>query len=36
MLSLRKLRMLGVHEQLDALRPKGAYNPATDCGCSIM
>lgn len=23
-------------DTLDALRPRGNYNPTTDCGCSIM
>lgn len=33
---LYALKQAGVDEQMAALRPKGDYNPVTDCGCSIM
>ncbi|KAI8465382.1 MAG: hypothetical protein J3K34DRAFT_396170 [Monoraphidium minutum] len=31
---LYDMRRSGVGEALDALRPRGNYNPTTDCGCS--
>jgi serine/threonine protein kinase len=33
---LYALKQAGVDVVMEGLRPKGNYNPVTDCGCSIM
>jgi len=33
---LYALKQAGVDVVMEGLRPKGDYNPVTDCGCSIM
>jgi hypothetical protein len=30
------MRREGLGEALDAARPRGNYNPTSDCGCCIM
>jgi len=33
---LYALKRDGIGEALDVMRPKGNYNPTSDCGCVIM
>jgi hypothetical protein len=33
---LYALKQAGVDVTMEGLRPRGDYNPVTDCGCSIM